>query len=72
MYRTGLRTLGLGPDQVMHVTSHAWDVRGAKAAGLRGAYINRAGVAYYDPRLPPDVSVDSFIELAKHPALTGD
>jgi len=72
VYRTGLRTLGLGPDQVMHVASHAWDVRGAKAAGLRGAYVNRAGVVYDDPRLPPDVAVGDFIELAKHPALAGD
>jgi 2-haloacid dehalogenase len=65
VYRTALEALGLEAGQVMHVASHAWDVRGARAAGLAGAYVNRAGVAYDDPRWPPSVEASSFVELAE-------
>ncbi len=71
VYRTALQVLGLEAGQVMHVASHAWDVRGAKAAGLLGAYVNRPGLGYDDSRLPPDVEVRDFVELAKHPRLGG-
>ncbi|MBM3942219.1 MAG: haloacid dehalogenase type II [SAR202 cluster bacterium] len=65
VYQTALRTLGLEARQVMHVASHAWDVRGARAAGLLGAYVNRTGAAYGDSSLPPDLEAVSFPELAR-------
>ncbi|MSQ07413.1 MAG: haloacid dehalogenase type II [Dehalococcoidia bacterium] len=71
VYRTALEVLGLEAGQVMHAASHVWDVRGARAAGLLGAYVNRTGVVYGDARLLPDVTVSSFIELAEHPCLAG-
>ena len=46
VYRYGVRQLGLESNQVMHVAAHGWDVRGAKAIGMPGAYIDRHGIPY--------------------------
>jgi 2-haloacid dehalogenase len=46
MFRRGLAALGLTPDEVVHVgDSIDADVRGAHAAGIRAAWINRWGRA---------------------------
>ncbi|WP_326557063.1 HAD family hydrolase [Micromonospora sp. NBC_01796] len=53
MFRRALDALGLGADEVLHVgDSLRADVRGAHAAGIRAAWINRRGQAR-----PPDVPV---------------
>ena len=46
VYRFAAEYLNLPPDQILHVAAHPWDVRGAKAFGLLGAYINREGIPY--------------------------
>ncbi|RKR92163.1 2-haloacid dehalogenase/putative hydrolase of the HAD superfamily [Micromonospora pisi] len=49
MFTRALDALGLGPDEVMHVgDSFGADVRGAHAAGIRAAWVNRRG------RVAPD------------------
>ena len=35
-------------EQVLHVATHAWDIRGARAAGMARAYIDRYGIPYVD------------------------
>ncbi|MGW4467575.1 HAD family hydrolase [Micromonospora sp. NPDC004704] len=53
MFSRALDALGLGADEVVHVgDSLRADVRGAHAAGIRAAWINRRGQAR-----PPDVPV---------------
>ena len=39
-YRQGAKLLGLRPDEVMMVATHAADLMGAKTAGLKTAYIH--------------------------------
>ena len=42
-YLTALRLLRTAPEQAMMVAAHAGDLRAAKAAGLRTAYVHREG-----------------------------
>ena len=47
------------------VSSNAWDVVGAKAAGLRAVWVRRQATAVFDPwEVEPDVVVSSLAELA--------
>jgi 2-haloacid dehalogenase len=48
VYRYAISEIGLRGEQVLHVAAHAWDVRGARAAGMAGAYINRYAIPYVD------------------------
>ena len=50
VYRYAARLLRLDPAEIMMVSSHGFDVVGARACGYKAAYVNR-----YD--LPPDESV---------------
>ncbi|CZR67690.1 related to hydrolase (HAD superfamily) [Phialocephala subalpina] len=40
-YKRGLELVQLGPDEVVMVAAHAYDLRGAQKCGLRTAYIHR-------------------------------
>ena len=48
VYRHAISEIGLPSEQVLHVAAHAWDIRGARAAGMAGAYINRYSIPYVD------------------------
>lgn len=48
VYQHAVKELGLPGGQVLHVAAHAWDIRGARAAGMAGAYINRYEIPYVD------------------------
>ena len=51
--------------QTWLVSSNAWDVVGAKAAGLRAVWVRRQAAAVFDPwEVEPDVVVSSLAELA--------
>ncbi|MEU0029167.1 haloacid dehalogenase type II [Streptomyces sp. NPDC006335] len=41
VYRLALDTAGCAPERVLMVAAHAWDLRGARAAGMRTAYVHR-------------------------------
>jgi 2-haloacid dehalogenase len=43
VYALGPRTLGVAADELVFVSSNAWDVAGAKAFGYRVAWCNRLG-----------------------------
>lgn len=68
VYLTGVRLLGLQPGEVMMVAAHPVDLAGARAAGLRTAFIDRP--LEYGPGSPPredpqaDISVNELEELA--------
>jgi 2-haloacid dehalogenase len=68
VYLTGVRLLGLEPGDVMMVAAHPLDLKGARAAGLRTAFIDRPlehGPGS-SPREDPDadISVKDLDELA--------
>jgi 2-haloacid dehalogenase len=43
VYRLAIDCAGRPPDRMLMVAAHAWDLRGAQAAGLRTAYLERPG-----------------------------
>ncbi|MHC1557757.1 haloacid dehalogenase type II [Actinomycetospora sp. C-140] len=43
VYRLAIDCAGRPPERMLMVAAHAWDLRGAQAAGLRTAYLERPG-----------------------------
>nr|WP_242422556.1 haloacid dehalogenase type II [Nocardiopsis sp. TSRI0078] len=41
VYRLAIANAGCSPDRLLMVAAHAWDLRGAQAAGMRTAYVER-------------------------------
>jgi 2-haloacid dehalogenase len=68
VYRLALDALRLWPNEILFVSANGWDAAGAKAAGLRVAWCNRAGQPIERLGDPPDVMITSLAEL---PALVG-
>lgn len=66
-YHWAAQQLGVGDEEMLLVAVHPWDTHGAARAGLRTAWVNRAGAAYPSYYASPDVTVASLTELA--PAL---
>lgn len=56
--------LGLALDQVLFVANHAFDVIGAKSAGMRTAFINRRQRPFERTPHQPDLIVRTMGELA--------
>jgi 2-haloacid dehalogenase len=68
-YRTAARLLGVAPGELMLVAAHPWDLEGARAAGLRSAFVDRP-LEYgpgSEPRADPDadIAVGGLGELAE-------
>jgi 2-haloalkanoic acid dehalogenase type II len=58
VFQHALQRLGLEPHEVLHVgDSDVDDVKGAKAAGLRVAWVNRDGRARHPDVPPPDFEI---------------
>ena len=68
-YRTAARLLGVDPAELMLVAAHPWDLEGARAAGLRSAFVDRP--LEYGPGSPArrdpdaDASAGDLHELAR-------
>ncbi len=62
-YRTATELLDVRPDEVCFVANHAFDCIGAKAAGLRTAFVDRRGRPFGNDTYPPDAVVADFAEL---------
>ncbi|NGO48743.1 haloacid dehalogenase type II [Streptomyces ureilyticus] len=41
VYRLAIDAAGCPPERVLKIAAHAWDLRGAQAAGMRTAYVQR-------------------------------
>ena len=63
-YHTATSLIGLGRGEVLFVANHAFDCIGAKAAGLRSAFIDRRKRPFGNDRYAPDVTVSDMAELA--------
>lgn len=63
-YERACEILAVAPMQVMHVANHPFDCIGAKAAGLRAAFIDRRGRPFGQTPHVPDLTVASLTELA--------
>lgn len=64
VYRLAADAVGCPPERLLMVAAHAWDLRGAQAAGMRTAYVERP---VGDPPSPGDafdLRCDGLDELA--------
>ena len=64
-YAYALGECAVAADNAMLVAVHPWDIHGAKAAGLRAAFINRTGGPYPEPMHAADLVASSLTELAR-------
>ena len=64
-YAHALTECEVDPGDAMLVAVHPWDTDGAARAGLRAAYVNRAGTSYPSHFRSPDLEVDSLTALAR-------
>ncbi|WP_380171170.1 haloacid dehalogenase type II [Kineococcus sp. DHX-1] len=65
-YGHALDVCSLAPEEVLFVAVHPWDLDGAAGAGMRTAYLDRAGTGTY-PRhaTPPSVTARGLDDLAE-------
>lgn len=64
VYRRAAHLLELEIGECLMVSANSFDVMGARACGMRGAFVNRYGLPYEDSPHVPDVTVTNFTELA--------
>jgi len=64
VYLHAARSIGVEPSRLALIAAHAWDVHGAKRAGLIGAWLKRQDKAYQAAMEAPDVRGDTLIEVA--------
>jgi|TARA_R110002126_G_scaffold291807_1_gene459743 2-haloacid dehalogenase len=63
-YKMVLDDLGILPQEALMVAAHAWDIAGAKNAGLKTAFIMREGKTLYPLAAAPDYVVNDLLGLA--------
>ena len=63
-YTRAAELAGVAMDQVLFVANHAFDCIGAKAAGMRTAFIDRRSRPFGDTPYQPDILVPSMKDLA--------
>jgi 2-haloacid dehalogenase len=68
VYLTAARLLGVQPDELMLVAAHPWDLKGARAAGLRTALIDRP--LEHGPGSPVRRDPDADVTVARLEELT--
>jgi 2-haloacid dehalogenase len=64
-YRTAAQIVGLRPEEILFVANHAFDCVGAKAFGMRTAFVNRRRRPFGETPYAPDLEVDDFAHLAR-------
>lgn len=63
-YTKAAEIMGVRMDEVLFVANHAFDCIGAKAAGMRTAFIDRRRRPFGETPYQPDILVKSMTELA--------
>ena len=63
-YEKAVELIGLEVMECMHVANHTFDCVGAKAAGMRSAFIDRRDRPFGQTQHEPDIIVSSMSELA--------
>ena len=63
VYALGPKTLGIPADDLLFVSSNAWDVAGAKSFGYRVAWCNRLAAPAEELGFPPDHEIARLDQL---------
>ena len=69
VYRTGLDRLGADPARTCMVAAHGWDLHGAKASGMRTAWVARLEQVLLESLSEPDFRGDDVLDVCR--AITG-
>ena len=64
-YQYAVEKLGLPASEVTLLAAHAWDVQGAKRAGLRGAWVGRLEKKFEPAMGEPDLAADTIAALVE-------
>ncbi len=64
IYLHAARTLGLEPGRLAMVAVHAWDLQGAREAGLRTGWASRLERLWHPAMAAPDVSAPDLVSVA--------
>ncbi len=64
-YLWALKKMGVKPSEAILIAAHGWDVAGAKAAGLKAAFVARPGKSLYPLSIQPDYVVKDFTEFVE-------
>jgi len=64
VYRHAVRTAGVAAEEMTLVATHSWDVHGAKAAGLKAAYVRR-GRPFPQTMRAPDLEGEELADVAR-------
>jgi 2-haloacid dehalogenase len=73
VYHHLVRRLGTKPGDNWLISSNPFDIIGAKAAGLKAAWIKRSPSAVFDPwGIEPDLVVTDLNDLARHTLATDE
>lgn len=64
IYLHAAKVAGVEPIELMLVSTHAWDVHGAKSAGLMAGFVSR-GQAFPSAMLSPDIQGESLVDAAR-------
>lgn len=65
VYRTAASLLKLELGEIIMISSNSFDVLGARACGMRAAFVNREKLPYEDSPFRPDITVSDFRDLDK-------
>jgi len=64
-YQLAVTDMDADPTTTWMVTAHAWDLAGARAAGLRTAFVRRTGKELNPLAPPPDLVLEGLAELPR-------
>ena len=64
IYQHAARTLGHDPSRLVMVAVHAWDLEGARHAGMMTAWASRLERRYHPAMTPADVMADDLVGVA--------
>lgn len=67
-YELGVDVLGARREELLFVSSNAWDASGAKDFGYNVAWVNRGGTAFDELGVRPDFEISSLIEVPRFAA----
>ncbi len=65
VYRHAARQAGVEPSQMALVAAHAWDVQGARRAGLVTGWVQRQEKLFHPALEKPDVSGGTLLEVCE-------
>ena len=65
VYRRAAELLEVETSGILHVAAHAWDIRAAQTAGMKGAYIDRHNIPFAPyTNYRPEIETANLPELA--------